>query len=114
MDDSYVEPRWDDPASLRACAERLKAQAAKMAVEMIKYQRFAPEPNKNPFTDLVDNSVPEDPAVTAERETFFRTQQAKQQIMAALAAEEQQAQQQRSDAQEAFNATAMGQLFRRK
>jgi hypothetical protein len=52
MDDTYIEPRWDDPASLRACAERLKAQAARMALEMIKYQRFAPEPNKNPFTDL--------------------------------------------------------------
>jgi hypothetical protein len=114
MDDTYIEPNWQDPASLRHCAERLKMQAAKMAVEMSKYRRFAPEPNKNPFVDIVRDYTPEDPAVTAERETFFRTQQAKRQILAALAAEERQAAQQREEARTAFSNSAIGKLFGRQ
>jgi hypothetical protein len=114
MDDTYIEPNWQDPASLRHCAERLKQQAARMAIEMSKYQRFAPEPNKNPFVDLVQDYTPEDPAAVEEREAFFRTQRAKDQILAALAAEKQQAAQQREEAQTAFSNSAIGKLFGRQ
>jgi hypothetical protein len=108
--DDYIEPDWTNPASLRACAERLKANAAKMAIEMDKYRRFKPEPVAgNPFVDLLDENYVEDPAVTAERETFFRTQRAKAEIEAALAEE---AKQQQAKARQQFYSSGIGRLLR--
>jgi hypothetical protein len=109
--DDYIEPDWTDPASLKACAARLKASAAKMAIEMDKYRRFKPEPVAgDPFAELDD--TPEDPAVTEQRERDYRTWQAKQEIMDALAEEKRQEEQQHAKANREFYRTPMGRLFR--
>jgi hypothetical protein len=109
--DDYIEPDWTNPASLRACAERLKASAAKMAIEMDKYRRFKPEPVAgNPFVDLLHDDHVEDRAEAEERERTYRTLQAKAEIEAALAEE---AKQQQTKARQQFRQTAMGQLLRR-
>jgi hypothetical protein len=115
MDMAYIEPDWNDPESLRACAARLRLQATQMAVEAAKYQRFKPEQH-DPFSGvsgMMQGHV-EDDATREERERDFRTARAKQEIMAALAAEEQQQVQAHQQRQAAFDATAMGQLFRRR
>jgi hypothetical protein len=111
MDYDYTEPDWTNPASLRAAAERLKQQAAKMAVEMDKYRRFKPEPVAgDPFADIDD--TPEDPAVTEQRERDYRTWQAKREIMDALAEEERQTKQQQQRELQAFYRTDLGRLLR--
>jgi hypothetical protein len=109
--DDYVEPDWTNPASLRACAERLKMQAARMATEMYKYRRFKPEPvSHNPFAELDD--TPEDPAVTEQRQRDYRTWRAKAEIEAALAEEEQRTKQQKQRELQAFYRTDLGRLLR--
>jgi hypothetical protein len=108
--DDLIEPDWTNPASLRAAAARLKANAAKMAVEMDKYRRFKPEPVAgDPFADI-DGA--EDPAVTEQRERDYRTWQAKQEIMDALAEEERQTKQQQQRELRAFYRTDLGRLLR--
>jgi hypothetical protein len=108
--DDYVEPDWTDPASLRACAARLKQHAAKMAIEMDKYRRFKPESVAgDPFADI-DGA--EDLAVTEQRERDYRTWQAKREIMDALAEEERQTKQQQQRELQAFYRTDLGRLLR--
>jgi hypothetical protein len=110
MDYDYVEPDWTDPASLRACAARLKQHAAKMAVEMDKYRRFKPEPVAgDPFADI-DGA--EDPAVTEQRKRDYRTWQAKREIEAALAEEKHQEQQRQAKRNRDFyRGSSIGRLF---
>jgi hypothetical protein len=109
--DDYVEPDWTNPASLRAAAERLKASAAKMAVEMGKFNRFAVTPvSHNPFGDL----AVDDPATVEARETAFRTERARREIMDALAAEQRQQAQARDQAHTAFYTSPIGRLLWRR
>jgi hypothetical protein len=102
----YQEPDWDDPKSLREAAAKLNLRAAQRAIELEKYQRFELKPvPHNPFLDV----MPEDPAVAEERERFFRTERAKQQIMDALAEDERQAEQAKA---EALRKTPLARLMR--
>jgi hypothetical protein len=110
--DDYVEPDWNDPDSLRACAARLKLAAALTAIEAGKYARFAARHDPGSVRDLMPDYVPEDPAVAEERERDIRTARAKQEILDALAAEERQVQQQQSNARQQFRQTPIGRLFR--
>src|SRR5262249_9164182 len=103
----YIEPDWDDPASLRACAARLKLQAAQMQIEANKYAHLVPV-EINPFADLVS----EDPAEAETREADFAAAgaaQAKREILEALAKQEEAAKQQ---AHREFYRTPIGRLLR--
>jgi hypothetical protein len=113
MDLDLTEPNWDDPASLRACAARLRLQATQMAVEAAKFQRFKPVEH-DPFSvsDMLSDSHVVDPAEAEARARDFRTAEARRQIMDALDAEKREVeQQQRQDLQQ-FYQTPIGKLLR--
>jgi hypothetical protein len=100
---------WRDPNRLRHAAARLHALAARATPYQLVPVEHEPDFS---VTDMVDGHV-EDPAAAEERELFFATERAKQQIMDALAEEERQQVQARDQAQATFNATPMGRLLRR-
>jgi hypothetical protein len=106
--DDYIEPDWTDPVSLRHCAERLKMQAAKMATELAKYNRFAVTPvDTDPFANL----VADDPATVEARETAFRTERARREIMNALQQAEAEKAQARQQTHTAFYTSPIGRLL---
>jgi hypothetical protein len=97
---------WNDPDRLRHAAQRLHALAAKAN----PYQLAPIEHDPFSVSDMVDGHV-EDPAAAQEREIFFATERAKQQIMNALQQEEAEKALARQQEQAAFRVTPMGRLL---